>query len=603
MLKLKKVEARFILLVVVTTALFLCYLVWGWWWTISRLVNLLISFHVLAGLAAFLFYIFCRYVRKNCSQKKIFRYASLFFSAFLISLGISAWGFFGSHFTESVVPGLFGSTILGMYLDPEVFAAVPVRIVLFTYSGAFFLSLLLLAIDRLTHLSQNRKAIRNLVTTAYAIFLVSILTCAFSTNLFQSIPGEEFRRYRGGNATLLIHRLENGTTFLDDLQQFGGFNYRFKEGETLVYLSQTGFHVSLLKLFLGITQIDPHQFLGFLRVFFPFLLACIMTYFSLQIKNRKGGIASLVFILPIPFTFWIMAPAKVLVWFYFIFYLPFLYSVVFYPRVQQGKWTYRTFLLYLLALFIFIFLRGYTHLSNLILSAAIPVFYYELKRRSSFRFLLLRCITTCLVGLGAFCVVFILHLLQISSYLGSIQQALAYFFGRTSLRVSGIDMTYGEVFKRWMEVPVFYLTEEFFLQSNGRPYAMIQPPYIHTWNSFRWYHIAFMVFAAAAWVMKGARRLLRIDDVQLQKEIRDCSIAAAAGFAAMLSSWSWFLAKEHMATHLHQNGIMFMFPFGLTFYILAGLVVQVLFDIYFYKEREVFHTGSFVLTGEQNPDA
>jgi hypothetical protein len=45
-----------------------------------------------------------------------------------------------------------------------------------------------------------------------------------------------------------------------------------------------------------------------------------------------------------------------------------------------------------------------------------------------------------------------------------------------------------------------------------------------------------------------------------------------------------------------------MFPFGLTFYILAGLVVQVLFDIYFYKERAALHTDNVGLKDQQNSD-
>ncbi|MBN1264815.1 MAG: hypothetical protein JXA25_04930, partial [Anaerolineales bacterium] len=76
-------------------------------------------------------------------------------------------------------------------------------------------------------------------------------------------------------------------------------------------------------------------------------------------------------------------------------------------------------------------------------------------------------------------------------------------------------------------------------------------------------------------------RRKRIRKPYLRSAVKDSFNMAITGVVALAASWTWFLAKGHMSTHLHQDGMMYMYPFAIVYYIFFGYLMQTVLDILF----------------------
>lgn len=492
---------------------------------------------------------------------------------------MAIWDYHGSDAIRILLKRTLRIPIILHYLRVESITALPFRLFLLTIFGSLLLTPLFLLFDKITGLFSTPQKARKSFSTIYFFSILSVLTCAFSTNLFQTLPGAEYRLFRGGSESFVTTRLRNDITFLEDLKENGGFIYN-GEGENIYrYYSRTGFYTSILKLLEGISRIEPDLFIERTRIILAGLMAAVIASLALYIKNRKGIIASLIFLFPIPFTFWITAPAKDLIWFSFVMYLPFLSSLLLYPLVLKQKIRFKRFLGYIFVVYILNFLHGYEYIASQILSAAIPVFYYELRRKLPFRLLLGRCIYICATGVTAFVLVFTAHFTQLSLFLGTPQDAWAHFLNRTEFYVVEGKMSYPELFIRWAHVPVFYFRSGNFIPGNGSAMLPSNRIGLQQWLNFGNFHLAYVgiTFSLGILILAFQRRIASIR--MLVHGFMDTISWAITGYVAMVSSWTWFLARHAMATHFHQAGVTFMIPFALVFYILTGYIGQSVLDL------------------------
>ncbi|MBN1267943.1 MAG: hypothetical protein JXA25_20795 [Anaerolineales bacterium] len=576
---------RYVILAFAAATLYGSHLVWGWWLTPSRFLNGVVSIHILGFLGLLFYYLYYRYLNPAVTSSGFQRVFYLVLSAFLISFALAIWGFHETDGVRVFLKTIFNVAVVRSYLKAGTMTAGPVRVLLLLYLGGVLLSLVFLITDRHTTVFRRRRGIHTLTSIAFFLFITSILAYIFSTTRFLSFPGQGIQIYTGGHSSFILDRLKNEISFLDDIRMYGGFNYMGAGENIKIYFSRMGFYGSLLKLAQTLTKIEPIRFIELARIGLSFLMASVFAALASLLRRARGVLTSLVFILPIPFTFWILGPARILLWFFFLFFLPFLFSVFLYPRIEKGKMTLKQFYWTMAIVYFFVFLHGYEHISNVILSGAVPVFFYEFSRKSSFRRLFLRCFNTCLVGLAAFGIVFLLHMIQLTLYKGTLELAWYHIVDRTQLRVAGTEISSRELFLRWLRVPVFYFSEEHFIGSNGRLNTDSEL-YIHKWNSFGVFFLVFLILAAAAAGLEFWSRRKYTETDRQRKGIHETFNIAVTGLIAMFSSWTWFLAKGHMATHLHQNGIMFMFPFAMVFYILAGYLAQTALDLYFSSPRK-----------------
>lgn len=551
------------------------YLIQGWWLTDSRLLNTLYAAHIFGLLILFLYYLYYRYIDPDIGKTVFQRRFYLVVSAFLVAGALAVWGFNESDSVRELLKAIVLFPFARAYLNTGTITAMPMRIFLLTYLIGPVLSLLFVGIDIRTGFFSQNGRVGKLLSGGYVLFVVSILALVFSTNILQAEPGTGTRLFKAGTESLVLDRLRNDISFLEDLKTFGGFLYkRTRSGNLEIYFSRTGFYGSFLKLLQDVTKARISDFLSSARITLAALLAVVFGLLAQWIRSRKGLLASIVFLLPVPFTYWIAAPAKDLIWFYFLFFLPFLVSLLVYPRVQDKKTSFKRFCLYVFLAFIFNFLHGYEFIASQILSAAVPVFYYEFAQRSSFRSILRRCFLVCLTGMAAFSVVFTLHIAQLSLHRHSIRKGLDFIWTRAGYRIVEDSVTYGEIIRGYVKIPVFYFSEEQFRPDSVLIDAEEISPSLPWWNTMGVYHLVFLALLAIVSLVYAFRRNKSSGD----NNLADTFNIGLTGVVAMFSSWTWFAAKQAMSTHYHQNGIMFMVPFGIVFYLFLGFAAHTLIE-------------------------
>ena len=208
----------------------------------------------------------------------------------------------------------------------------------------------------------------------------------------------------------------------------------------------------------------------------------------------------------------------------------------------------------------------------MLLSAAVPPFFYNLKGKKKFKDVLWNGIIICLVGLLAMGLVMAIHLTQLSLYFDSGKEAFVYFAdraedrGMTSIKHTDSAAT---VFGNWMQkVKVFYFSKQF------TAIAWWEIEFNDDWNTFGNFHLFAGGLVLTSIILKGFVSLGWIKAKNLQKEIHAVFLLSLTTVAATLSSWSWFPALGHMSDHYHMNGIMYMILMGVFVFALTGVLLQ-----------------------------
>lgn len=414
---------------------------------------------------------------------------------------------------------------------------------------------------------------RLLLAASYGFLLLSITTCVYSTDFLEISPGQQSLIWFGGTEDYVVYRIEDDSlTFLQDLRQNGGFLYGYGENEGVtVYLSATGFYGSLLKLGQSLTRLPPDDVLKGTRVLCAFLTAAFLTAVSLLLKKKFGVITSLVFSGFSLVTYWLMGPASHLIWFFPTLLIPLSISIFLYPRVMDGRLSLKRFLILSSVGYLLVFLRSYVYAPGMMLSGAIPVFFYEIYRRTNWKTILRRSIQVCLMGAAGFGVVMAVHFIQLWLYLGTAQEAADLLLFKATFRSFGDStnlQTPLQIFQRWMNARVFYLPRHIFAVFPQWQAAFDQ---YNNFGNFHKFSLAAVVYAFILLIIDR----FRADRRRMAPEKKNRLFALALTTpAAMLASWSWFPALGHMSHHYHMNGIMYLIPFGLTVFVLFGVLVE-----------------------------
>lgn len=563
---------RFLIVSSLILLLFVLYIAFFFRLTKSTVMNSIVALGVLLGIIGTLYYSVYRWLIPTLSINKwVLRLAS----GSMLGGGLGIWFFQKKSLSISILSTLdqFFHVLHSQPIEAYELFYPMVNFLFFIFVGTIsycLVSGIVEIIFRRIPLSYEKI----IVTITYSFLLVSITTCFFCTDALQQGPGQKSIIYFGGTETYVTDRLENSLTFLQDMQKFGGFlNGRGPDGIFTVYESQTGFYSSILKLIQSITKINADDFVKGTRVLFAMFLSGMLTLLSISLKRKYGLFASVVFsIFPVTI-FWFLGPASYLIWFYFILFIPFFVSIFIYPKVQLQKLTFNKLLWLIFASEVLVFLRGYTYFPELIASAAIPVFFYNLRDRKTFKEIFFNAFFICLVGLASLIIVLSIHYLQLGLFNKDFGEAFSYIYGRGLIRGATGDtnlMTATQIFQEWLKVNVFYIPPKFF-----EVFPQFEEGFQNI-NSLGNLHVFAFVLVGISMILKIFERALAKGSELCQKEINELFYFGLTTIVAMVVSWSWFPALGHMSHHFHMNGIMYMIPFGLTLFMFTGVFVQTL---------------------------
>lgn len=546
--------------------------------TFVTVLNIVIYIFLLLVLVLFLYYVSYRWVKPELIQQPFHRVIQFATAALMLSAGIGIWFVQNPDifpWFENIINQVTGRILLQY---PVVLYPVFTFLLFVVTLTPLFWAALHLLVKPLKIQQDTSKTIQ---LVAYLLLLVSATTCIFSTDFLEISPGQESDIYGGGTEDYVRYRIrDDEVSFLEDLRIHGGFLYGRGPNPTDPvhdYLSISGFYGTLLKLFQTTTKIDPEALIMSARIFFGFGTSVVLTALSFLLKKKFGIVPSLLFSAASACTFWFIGPSTHLLWVFPVMFIPLMIGVFLYPRVIQQTMSTKRFLFWVFIGQIFVFLHSYVYAPVMLLSAAVPPFFYNLMKQKKFREILLNGIIICLVGLLAMGLVMAVHLAQLTLYFDSAQEALAYFADRAEDRgVTNIKHTdsAAAVFRNWMQkVKVFYFSKQF------KSIAWWDIEFKEDWNTFGNFHLFTGGLVLLSFLLKASANLGWVKADVLQKEIHTAFVLSLATIAATLSSWSWFPALGHMSDHYHMNGIMYMILMGVFVFALTGILLQTIIHL------------------------
>ena len=449
----------------------------------------------------------------------------------------------------------------------------PISQILMSLGFAFLLFL----INQLVFLIFKWKKVSISYKRINSIYFYVVMFCylsgVFATGFMTERLIDRSTWFFGGTEEMITDRLRDDTTFIEDIKMNGGFNYYFIEStsEKFIYKSTTGFYGSVLKLIQSIFKFNADLFIKVCRVLFALFFAFDLMLILHKTRKLFGYLAAFIFGVLVSVILWIVGPAKLLVGLCFIAYLPFVLPWFLYPNVLNGKWDFKKFCFWIFFIEFALSLKDYTYISNTILAPTVAVVFYELKRNSGIKQLISRTFFTGLCGFLAFISVMGIHLAQLSLFEHSITSAFGYITGRAEARISGTTIptyyetgSYLEVFTYWIKNVGIFVEPV----SKVTSFALFGRQ-INLNNLLSMHILYFVIFLTSLgvflwrWIKQAGVRTLRIGQDKI------LCLSLTSGWA-MLCSWTWFLAKNHMAEHPHMNGTIYFLPFGLTLIMLIG---------------------------------
>ncbi len=186
------------------------------------------------------------------------------------------------------------------------------------------------------------------------VFVLSCISCVLSFFFFNL-------------RDLMSEYLIVNTIYVNDIEGFHNWlGIYFYDGQT--YLSQMGIHGFLFSfpMFLGAHVSNFYIF--FLIFTVTFLFYYILVSLAIEIKLQFNSLSSLFFLLVIFLNPIMLLNAGNLYWLYFIYILPFYFTLKYYGILKNNKFYFGLTLLFLLK-----FLVNFEYSSTVVISSIIPI--------------------------------------------------------------------------------------------------------------------------------------------------------------------------------------------------------------------------------------
>jgi hypothetical protein len=423
-----------------------------------------------------------------------------------------------------------------------------------------------------------------------------ILLLSFTINLFGTGPvtyKDWWSDFQKDSESIITKTVdcqtgENGVGYNGPIQAKGSnvpgcSNQQFKP-----YASQFGLQSRLIALFAPSGEGAQRYYYLAIMFALALLTALMIIAFAYFVQREFGGITGAVVVGLAAISDWLAAYAPNMYWVAFMMILPFVFSFGFYKWFKaEGKMP----LFYgLLGLFFWLkFLNGYEHATTLVLSAFIPIVYYELQRKSV-RLVELWRQAALVLGAGVAGIVsaICLNIIGLNSYYHSWPKSFQVVNSRVDERsgtkqvrsdvLYGLEHTLPEVYRRidrlyslgmlrdGQQNPVKYivlsLVNYLLLPAVSLPIIIRDPLGIAVQS-------ILFVGAVSGVLLYRLRRKYRGDG-----KLRGLWYAYWLG---MFGAFSWLVIMPgHAFPHAHINAIVFYMPFLLICYVVLGIAASAL---------------------------
>lgn len=165
------------------------------------------------------------------------------------------------------------------------------------------------------------------------------------------------------------------------------------------------------------------------------LLSVVLLLFVAFCHEKYGKSVALITAWLLMTSVWLVGYANQMYWVTFIFFLPFLISLLLYPTLKSNKKRWAMFWGVLFVCFMMRFLNGYEYLGATALSAVVPVVYWELRRSDwSLRFVAAISAKIIALSAAAFLLAVSIHVFSMADDYGSVSGAAQALKDRGEIR-------------------------------------------------------------------------------------------------------------------------------------------------------------------------
>ncbi|MGC9610775.1 MAG: glycosyltransferase family 2 protein [Minisyncoccia bacterium] len=368
-----------------------------------------------------------------------------------------------------------------------------------------------------------------------AVLLISVALAAWYGTMAASFPNIFHFQVTSEEYVLRAIRLvERG------IYQDGGFLTLPLGGP---YLSQYGIQLKILEIFRaafgGIVD-----YIALVKYFFVFLFSLVMGMYIYTIQARIGRIAGVILFCSVFISPWLIFFSPNVYWMSFGLFLPFVAGWVIYPKFREKK----TIIFYLAVFCAILFreLAGYEYVTNVILSAAVPVVYFEVLVGTKLKDVLKKIGAVILAGFFGMVVAMALHAYQGYLHFGGVNEVAAYVEQRAAIHT--IEAPTKKMY--WDPVVAIQYVITGPLKANFESYTPFPQPIAFLLGS-----VPFLLGVFLFWKSFGKRF-----NAYFKKSAKARAFRAATAYA-ILATLSWpVLAWGHMVQHIPFNAVLFYLP-------------------------------------------
>jgi hypothetical protein len=309
------------------------------------------------------------------------------------------------------------------------------------------------------------------------------------------------------------------------------------------------------------------EYFSAIQLFLAFITSVVATVLAYVVYKHFGALASFFFFAMTVASSYIILIAGDIYWIAFLLFLPFVLSWVLWPKCTTRSRKVAFIGVIFLAIFIKS-LAGYEFVTSVILSAIVPIVYFDMLKEQTTRALVQHCISLIIAGIAGFFAALVVHLYSLYAYLGNWTQALQvvtqkaqgstyidqreavedtfHFFGfavhpggtiANELLYAAANRVVYEVQRGYIALPIVHL---------GVPLVLIE----------------VIVAVICIWEIRAYHK--RRGD----RTLYSLCIATIVGWIAS-NSWA-FLAVSHMRTNTMFGTLTFYIPFLLIAYMLIS---------------------------------
>lgn len=434
-----------------------------------------------------------------------------------------------------------------------------------------------------------------MMASRWKLLCFFVLFLAFGGNVFGVGPSGWFADFREGSSPIVTKTAEcKGTLdyngpILRAAEVGAEYENRDNEcrGERFIpYYSQFGLQARTVAFFAP--SGDLAAYFHTVEMILAGLMAILMTLFIFKVKELFNSKAAIVVSALIALSLWIVGYASNMYWVAFLMFAPFVFGFVWYLKFRNTK---RVLLFYALLgiLFLLKLLNGYEHITVVIVSAFVPIVYYELvDGKQKLLDLWKKAAAVVGVGIIAFVCALCINVASMSGYYGSWQKALSMVASRAEARsVSFTEYQSKVVPKLRANAPATYS-----VINNIYPLEVLEEGKGHPLKYALLSLVNYLMLPAISLpvVIKGfigemLQSVLAFSLVSfwalkyiVQRKIVSKKIGYAlrqSYFVGLAGALSWLiLMPGHSYVHPHLNGIIFYIPLLLICYIILGLLLS-----------------------------